>query len=88
MVKPDYRMEVTVNGEMSASEIEIPMLGWAKKPWHMVEESVYQTCRHIFQAFRAGREAEVSGRDNLKTFAACEAAYEAAATGRAVKPEA
>jgi D-apiose dehydrogenase len=88
VVKPGYRIEVTVNGEMTASDIDIPMLSWAKKPWHMIEESVFETCRHIFEAFRAGREAEVSGRDNLKTFAACEAAYEAAATGRAVKPEA
>jgi predicted dehydrogenase len=88
VVKPGYRMEVTTDGRMTESAIEIPMLHWAKEPWHMVEHSVYETCRHIFLALRDGREAEVSGRDNLKTFAACEAAYEAAATGRAVPPQA
>jgi predicted dehydrogenase len=77
---------VTVDGEMKASEIDIPMLHWAAKPWHMIEESVFQTCAHIFRALKAGREADISGRDNLKTYAVCEAAYEAAATGRAVKP--
>ena len=88
VTKAGYRMEVTVNGEMTASEIDIPMLHWAAKPWHMIEESVYQTCAHIFRALKDGRDADVSGRDNLKTYAVCEAAYEAAATGRAVKPAA
>ena len=88
IVKPGFRMDVTVDGRMTESEVGIPMLHWARKPWHMIEESVYETCRHIFEAFRAGREADVSGRDNLKTYAACEAAYESAATGRAVRPEA
>jgi D-apiose dehydrogenase len=86
VTKAGYQLEVTVDGEMKASEIDIPMLHWAAKPWHMIEESVFQTCAHIFRALKAGREADVSGRDNLKTYAVCEAAYEAAATGRAVKP--
>lgn len=88
VTKPGYRMEVTVDGEMTESEIEIPMLHWANKPWHMIEESVYKTCRHFLQSLKAGREAATSGRDNLKTYAVCEAAYESAATGRAVKPAA
>ena len=46
VTKPGYRMEVTVDGKMTASEFEIPMLHWAKKPWHMIEESVYKTCAH------------------------------------------
>ena len=47
---------------------------------------VYATCDHILGAFRAGRPADVSAEDNLKTFAVCEAAYESAETGKAVKP--
>ena len=54
----------------------------------MIEESVYKTCRHLLESLKAGRAADISGRDNLKTYAVCEAAYEAAATGRAVKPAA
>lgn len=88
VTKPGYRMEVTVNGNLTRSEIDIPMLHWANKPWHMIEESVYKTCKHLLESLKAGREADVSGRDNLKTYAVCEAAYEAAATGRAVKPAA
>jgi predicted dehydrogenase len=88
VTKPGYRMEVTVNGKMTDSEIEIPMLHWAKRPWHMIEESVYKTCAHIFAALKAGRDADTSGRDNLKTYAICEAAYESNVTGRAVEPTA
>jgi D-apiose dehydrogenase len=86
VLKPGYRMEVTVDGKMTASEIDIPLLHWAKPPWHMVEESVFQTCAHFLECLKQGREAATSGRDNLKTYAVCEAAYESAATGRAVAP--
>jgi predicted dehydrogenase len=88
VTRPGYRMEVTVGGEMQASEIDIPLLHWSKPPWHMIEESVYQTCAHFLECVKAGREADTSGRDNLRTYAVCEAAYESAATGRAVKPPA
>ena len=81
VTKPGYRMEVTVDGKMTASEFDIPMLHWAKKPWHMIEESVYKTCAHILAALKAGREADTSGRDNLKTYAICEAAYESNGDG-------
>jgi len=88
VLKSGYRMEVTVDGRMTASEIDIPLLNWAKPPWHMVEESVFRACAHFLDCVKAGREAATSGRDNLKTYAICEAAYESAATGRAVKPAA
>ncbi len=86
VLKPGYRMEVTVDGKLDATEIEIPLLHWAKPPWHMVEESVFRTCAHFLECVQQGRDAATSGRDNLKTYAVCEGAYESAATGRAVKP--
>ena len=76
VTKPGYRMELTVDGDMTEREFEIPLLHWANPPWHMIEESVYKTCAHLLESFKAGREAATSGRDNLKTYAACEAAYE------------
>ncbi len=88
VTKPGYRIEVTVDGKMEEGEIAIPMLHWAKEPWHMIEESVYKTCAHLLESLKAGREAATSGRDNLKTYAICEAAYESAATGRSVRPAA
>ena len=85
-LKPGYRMEVTADGAMQARAIDIPKLAWAAPPWHMVEASVYRTCAHMLDCVRTGRESETSGRDNLRTYAACEAAYEAASSGRAVRP--
>ncbi len=52
----------------------------------MVEESVYKACAHFLECLKAGRNAATSGRDNLKTYAVCEAAYKSAATGRAIRP--
>ncbi len=86
VTKPGYRMELTQGDEMNGSDFDIPMLAWAKPPWHMVEESVFQTCAHMLACIQEGREAATSGRDNLKTYAVCEAAYESAANGRAVRP--
>jgi predicted dehydrogenase len=86
VTKPGYRMEVTSGGKVEAREIDTPMLHWANKPWHMIEESVYKTCAHMLAALQAGREAATWGRDNLKTYAACEAAYRSAASGKAVAP--
>jgi predicted dehydrogenase len=86
VTRPGYRLEVTVDGKLTESVIDIPLLHWAKPPWHMVEESVERACAHFLECVKAGREAATSGRDNLKTFAVCEAAYQSAATGRAVKP--
>ena len=36
----------------------------------------------MLAAVRAGRSADTDARDNLRTFALCEAAYESAAAGR------
>lgn len=85
VLKPGYRIEVTAGGAMQVREVDIPPRPWSKPPWHMVGDSVYRTCAHMLECVRSGREAETSGRDNLKTYAVCEAAYAAARTGRAVE---
>ncbi len=86
VTRPDYRIEVTRDGVMEVQEIDIPLLHWAKPPWHMIEESVFKTCAHFLESLKAGRAAATSGRDNLRTYAICEAAYLSNATGRSVKP--
>jgi len=81
-------MEVTVDGRMDLVEVDAPVLPWAERPWHIVQESVYATCAHMLAAVRAGRSADTGARDNLRTFALCEAAYESAASGKAARPRA
>jgi predicted dehydrogenase len=69
---------VTVDGKMTAYNEDPPVLPWAERPWHVAQESVLATCRHMLEAVKAGRPAETSAADNLRTFALVEAAYEAA----------
>lgn len=81
------RMRVTGNGKMREEDIGAPLLPWTSRPWHVAQESVLITCRSLLDSFRAGKPADTSAADNLKTYALAEAAYESAATGRAVKPK-
>ncbi len=85
-IKPGCVIELTANGEMTRIDADAPLLSWAERPWHGVQESVFATCAHMLAAVKAGRAADTSAHDNLKTFALCEAAYEAAASGKAATP--
>lgn len=85
-LKPGCRIQVTSDGKMSEVNADAPLLSWTERPWHVVQESVFATCAHMLAAVKAGRPADTSAHDNLKTFALCEAAYEAAAHGKATAP--
>jgi predicted dehydrogenase len=87
VVEPGLLMRLTVGGEAVTREIGAPLLPWTARPWHVAQESVLATSRHLLESFRNGTPPETSGEDNLKTFALAEAAYKAAAEGRAVRPE-
>lgn len=71
-------VEVTIDGKMTAYDEDPEVLPWAARPWHVAQESVLATCRHMLEAVQAGRPAATSATDNLRTFALVEAAYEAA----------
>ncbi|MCE7027166.1 Gfo/Idh/MocA family protein [Jiella avicenniae] len=81
-----YRLTVQTKGGESIADVEPPLLPWAEKPWHNIQESVSIIQRHFVDCIAAGREPETSGRDNLKTLALVEAAYRSAATGQTVRP--
>jgi predicted dehydrogenase len=84
----DYQIHITSDGKLTHLDGDAPLLPWAERPWHVTQESVLNTCRHILERFRAGQSADVSGADNLRTYALCDAAYNAAASRRAEKPTA
>jgi predicted dehydrogenase len=86
LLHANFDLEIAVNGKVTHENRDAEVLPWAERPWHIIQESVYATCAHILSAFKAGKPADVSAEDNLKTFAVCEAAYEAAETGKAVRP--
>ena len=77
---------ITRAGTTETLDYSTPLLQWTVRPWHTTQESVLSTQRAIIAAWRAGREAETDGADNLRTFALVEAAYDAAREGRSIVP--
>jgi D-apiose dehydrogenase len=80
-----YRLTVTGKRGTSVSDVSPPLLPWASKPWHNIQESVVAIQQHWVECMRNDREPQTSGADNLKTFALVEAAYRGAETGEPVK---
>ncbi|QHQ36025.1 Gfo/Idh/MocA family protein [Algicella marina] len=78
-----YRLTVQSDGE-DVQDVSPPVLPWAEKPWHNIQESVLTIQQHFTDCIAAGREPETSGSDNLQTLALVEAAYLSAAEGRTV----
>jgi predicted dehydrogenase len=85
LLKAGSALELTVDGKLTKEDADAPVLPWAERPWHIIQESVFATCAHIFDRFRAGKPADVSAEDNVKTFELCEAAYTAASSKRAAE---
>lgn len=82
-----YRLAVTDRSGTRHEDVSPPLLPWAERPWHNIQESVGAIQRHWATVLRAGREPETSGRDNLYTLALVEAAYASAAGGgRTIDP--
>jgi predicted dehydrogenase len=88
LLSPGLELRVTSDGRTITRSLRTPLLAWTAEPWHVSQESVLATQRHWVECLRAGRAPEPSGRDNLKTYALAEAAYESAVTHRAVAPAA
>ena len=61
-----FRMVVTADGEATERSVGSPLLSWTAEPWHIAQESVLLTQRAIIAAWRAGRDAETSGRRQPK----------------------
>jgi predicted dehydrogenase len=76
-----YRLSVHAGGGTRVIDASPPMLSWAERPWHNIQESVLAIERHFADCLREGREPETSGADNLGTLALVHAAYESAGNG-------
>ncbi|UDL96403.1 Gfo/Idh/MocA family oxidoreductase [Lichenihabitans sp. PAMC28606] len=77
-----YRLTITTVDGTSVEDVSPPLLPWASRPWHNIQESVMLIQRHWLAALRTGTEPATSGRDNLKTLALVEAAYAGASEER------
>lgn len=79
-----YRLTIVGRNGATTTDVAPPLLSWASRPWHNIQESVFNIQRHWVGSLRAGREPATSGRDNLRTLSLVQACYESAATGRTV----
>ncbi|TIN30737.1 MAG: Gfo/Idh/MocA family oxidoreductase [Mesorhizobium sp.] len=83
-----YRLTVTGKSGMAVTDVSPPLLPWASRPWHNIQESVVAIQQHWVDCLTQGIEPATSGADNLKTFALVEAAYAGAATRQPVQLDA
>lgn len=79
-----YRLTMDVDGNVTETDVSPPVLPWAERPWHNIQESVFLIQQDFITCLAAGRVPETSGADNVKTFALVEAAYQSAATHRTI----
>lgn len=85
-LQQDFKLNVMSDGRGHTEDVSSPLLSWTAHPWHVAQESVLNTQRHWVDCLRRGVEPDISGADNLKTYALVEAAYESAARKTTVSP--
>ncbi|MER8398786.1 Gfo/Idh/MocA family oxidoreductase [Mesorhizobium sp. M0306] len=83
-----YRLTVTGRSGTAVSDVSPPLLPWASRPWHNIQESVVAIQKHWVDCLTNGTEPATSGADNLKTLALVEAAYAGAASREPVQLDA
>jgi D-apiose dehydrogenase len=83
-LEANYKLVVTAQGKTGRVDVSPPLLLWASRPWHNIQESVALIEQHWVNCLRNKTEPQTSGRDNLKTFALVEAVYQSAQNARTV----
>jgi len=78
-----YRLTIQSGGE-THTDVSPPVLPWAERPWHNIQESVQIIQQHFVDCIASGTQPKTSGADNLKTLALVEAAYLSAETGQTI----
>ncbi|GAB2184887.1 Gfo/Idh/MocA family protein [Roseibium sp. LAB1] len=83
---PGYRLVLHNASGTRELDVSPPLLSWAERPWHNIQESVYNIQRHFIDCLNASSAPETSGLDNLNTLELVEAAYlSAAENSRTIK---
>ncbi|HEX6972239.1 MAG TPA: Gfo/Idh/MocA family oxidoreductase [Limnochordia bacterium] len=82
---PDYWIRVTTSEGTHAQRFRPPRYAWADPAYDLVHASIVAANASLLEALRAGRAAETSGEENLKTMELVFKAYASAAQGRVVR---
>jgi predicted dehydrogenase len=80
-----YRMTVTAGGQTVSDDVDAPLRHWATRPWHVVQDSVFNIQHHWVERLAQRGEPDTSGEDNLRTLQLVFAAYDSAASGRTIE---
>lgn len=80
-----YKIEVVNKDGTRTIDVSPPLLSWASRPWHNIQESVLAIQQHWIECLLKGQESSTSGNDNLKTLALVEAAYQSANQGQSIE---
>ncbi|KID12652.1 Gfo/Idh/MocA family protein [Ponticoccus alexandrii] len=80
-----YRLTIQTPDGSETRDVSPPVLPWAERPWHNIQESVALIQQHFVDSVAAGTQPETSGADNVLTLALVEAAYLSAAEQRTVE---
>ena len=83
----NYQLTITAEGKTTHRDLSPPLLPWASKPWHNIQESVALIQQHWVDCLQHKRQPQTSGHDNLQTFALVEAVYQSAETAQTVTLE-
>lgn len=83
-LKAGYLLEIHKDGAVETRDVAPPLLEWAERPWHNIQESVFVIQQHFVDCLTSDQTPETSGADNLKTLTLVEAAYLSASQGKAV----
>jgi D-apiose dehydrogenase len=81
----DYWVSLTTAGGTKRQRCVPDYYAWADSRYEVVHSSMVDCQRHLLESIRTKTEAETSGRDNLRTLAIIEAAYQSAQGGQAIE---
>ena len=76
-----YQIQLRSGRDVRTYSAEPSRPSWGERPWHVVQDSVIETCRHWLETTRKGIQPETSVADNVNTLAAVEACYASIASG-------
>jgi len=77
-----YQLTIQLDDDEQVLDVSPPLLDWAERPWHNIQESVVAIQQHFVSCLASSAAPETSGEDSLKTLTQVEAAYRSAAEGR------
>ncbi len=79
-----YQLQLHNDEGTQNFDVAPPLLPWAERPWHNIQESVFNIEQHFADCLHAQKVPETSGADNLRTLGLVYAAYQSVQAGKGI----